>query len=383
MRRAKAKAMPQTGASSGGGSSEKALRVLHIVDREHFRRFGRMFRELGLALDDVGVRVSLATDDAEAAAEFEGTPVTAHLIPGLSGWRRWRIGGALEAARTGEPANVHLWGARSLAGVSRWAASQGASLVVHLTSEHDVQLLLRRTPAEHEQPVVCCQRHAEDLAQRWPTLTQSTPVCPPALLCAPELPESSVRDHVLGVLWTGVLDAASGVDLLIDALAEMSRQGFEAQLVLIGGGPAAHDVWRRVRRRGVQDCVSMTDGGRLWEHSIAGADVFVLPARHTVFSLPPLLAMSLGKVVIAEETQIADWLIAGETFVPFAPGAADELAARLIDAAQAKPAVRAIARSAAEYVRAHHGVSRMAASLHDVYRVRVSERRGASTGSER
>ena len=356
---------------------EPAPRVLHIADRDHFTRFGRMFRELGLALNNDGVSVALATDDIGAAAELDGTPIVDYVAPALRGWRRWRLGRSLDHTLAGDPTVVHLWGAAGLTAVSRWTHTLGIPVVIHATSDRDVQRLMRHVLRPHERPIVCCHQHAERLRRRWPTLAGSVAVCPPAVLAPEDSPALGVRDHALGVLWTGVLDARSGVNLLIDAVHEVSQRGFDVQLVLIGAGPATHDVWQRVRRLRLQKSVTMTDGVRLWDQTLRGVDVFVLPARHAEFSLAPLLAMAFGKLVIAAEDQIADWLIPGETVAEFPPGSADRLVERLIETAQGQPAVRAVARRAAEYVREYHGVSQLAESLHAVYRDSVREQRAA------
>jgi glycosyltransferase involved in cell wall biosynthesis len=357
--------------SNAGGNSTPpppVPAVLHVADAEAFARFGRMFRQLGLALTDAGIRVALLTDDAEAAADLDGTPVEDHLFRPLSGWGTWRLHGHLRRQFEPPPDIVHVWGTTALAYLSDWTLSRNKSLVIHITSLHDIERLDRRGVRDNEQVIAACTEFEELLCERWPTLVGSFRVHRPALL----LPETSaplaVRNRTLGLLWTGRIERDAGLDVLVDAVARLRAQECDLQLALIGVGPATRQVWRNIRARGVQDRVSIVAEPNLWDSALPGTDILVVPTCQHEVSLAPLLAMAHGKVVIASRDQIAEWFIENETALEFTPGSAVELAYHVTQTAASHPSVMAVARGAAEYAREHHAITRLADELDALYR---------------
>jgi glycosyltransferase involved in cell wall biosynthesis len=327
-----------------------------------------MFRQLGLALSDEGVRVSLLTDDAEAAAELDGTPVEDYLFPSLAGWGVWRLHGFLRRQFDPPPDAVHLWGTTCLRHLSDWTLGCGAALLIHVMSLRDVERLARRGVRSNEYLIAGCVEYGELLRDRWPTLASSFRVLEPALLPPEEVPGLSVRGKTLGLLWTGRIDEHCRVDVLIEAAAQLRAKGFDLQVALIGAGPATRRIWQEIRRQRVQDCFSLIAKPKLWDQAMAGADVCVVTANQQELALAPLLAMALGKVVVASRDQTADWFIEEETTLQFTPGSAVELAYHMTRTAAGHPNVLAVARAAAKYVQQHHTITHLAAELAELYR---------------
>ena len=352
-----------------------------MADAEVFARFGRMLRQVGLALSDEGVRVSMLTDDPEAAAELDGTPVADHFFRRLSGWGVWRLHGFLRRQFDPPPAVVHVWGTTCLGYLSDWTLSANAALVIHVTSLHDLERVKRRGVRDNEQLVAACDEYGELLRDRWPTLADSIRVLKPALLRPEKVPDLSVRGKTLGVLWSGSLDQSCGLEVLIEAVARLRAMNCDLQVGLIGRGPATREVWQNIRRQGVQDSFSMIAEPNLWDQAMAGTDVFVVPVCQHELSLAPLLAMELGKVVLASRDQVADWFIEDETSLKFTPGSAVELAYHVTRTAGAHPNVLAVARGAAEYVHHHHAVTDLAAELAALYHTLRQGRGGAAAGA--
>ena len=194
-------------------------------------------------------------------------------------------------------------------------------------------------------------------------------VCPPALL-TPETraDESRADDLTLGVIWAGRFTDDAGLEPLIGAIARLRAKNYDLQVALVGAGPAARATQAQIRAAGVQDCISLIDEPDLWEKALAGADVCVVPARQADLSLAPLLAMAMGKVVIASRDQIAEWFIEDQTAWQFTPGSAVELAYHLTRVADGDRHAVELRQSAAAYVRQHHAISRLAADLLAIYR---------------
>ena len=360
--------MVKGNASPDASVSSPIPRVLHVASTQAFARFGRMFRQLGLALTDAGVRVSLLTDDADAAADLDGTSVEDHLFRPLGGWGVWRLHGYLRRQFDPPPDAVHVWGTTCLGYFSDWTLSRGTALVIHVTSLRDVDRLKRRGARVNEQIVTVCREFDDLLCDRWPELAGSLRVLRPALLLPEKVPNLSVRNRTLGMVWTGRIDKHAGLDVLIEAVARLHAQKCDLHLALIGQGPATRQVWQNIRARGVQNCVSIVAEPNLWDSSVAGADILVVPTCQRDLALAPLLAMAYGKVVIASRDQIADWFVEDRTALQFTPGSAVELAYHVARTASSHPSVMAVTRGAAAYVRQHHAITGLAGELAALYR---------------
>ncbi len=357
--------------------------VLHVAGADAFARFGRMFRQLGLALSDEGVRISLLTDDAEAAAALDGTPVEDCLFQPLSAWGAWRLHGFLRRQFDPPPDVVHLWGMTCLGTLSNWTLGCGAALLIHLTSLHDVERLERRGVRGNEYLVAACDAYVERLRDRFPTLADSFRVLKPALLPPEKVPGLSVRGKTLGLLWTGHIDQHCGLEVVIEATARLRRKDCDLQVALIGRGPATRRIWQEIRRQGVAHCVSIVAEPNLWDVAMEGIDVCIVPTSQHDLALAPLLAMALGKVVIASRDQVADWFIEDETSLQFTPGSAVELAYHVTRTAAGHPNVLAVARAAAEYAHQNHAITQVAGQLARLYHAMRRETRGvASAQSE-
>lgn len=345
-------------------SGRTAPHVLFVADQDVFDRFGRMFLQLGLALSSLDVRVSLLTDAPRAAAEIDGTPTEDFVTP-LRGWRAWRLGRYLRTQFPNPPSVVHLWSTHGYRVFREWTREQSRAQILHVNTAEQVVFARRHAPPPHEVRVAASHGLAKQLDGG-----AAIPVIPPGLLLPAHLESSGPGEHVIGLLWCGRFADSSGLDVLIDAVARVARSDAEEpplHLGLIGGGDLQDSVWRRVRSSGAERCVSFIEAPGMWDRAMRGADVLVVPERQRELSLAPLLAMGMGKVVIASRNQIAEWFIDKQTAMLFTAGRDVELAQCIARVLDAQPDVRAMARSAAAYVREHHAISRVAEQMTALY----------------
>lgn len=364
------------------------LHVLHVAEYDVFVRFGRMLRHVALAQNAEGLRVTLLTDDGVAAADLEGTPVECHWVRRLSGWLAWRLPRELDQRLEPRPQIVHLWGSAGWRPVGEWALHNGIPVLLHVLSMADIGRLRRRLGARPEVLMAAgCAEFARRIRERLAALVERPHILRPALLMPDSSADDEPADHTLGILWAGRIDADAGLATLVDAAAQLRRQGRDLQVALVGSGPGVRDVWEHIRRVQVHDCVSLVDEPRLWDRTMRGVDVCVVPTRQDDLALAPLLAMALGKVVLASRDQVAEWFIDDQTAWLFAPGSAVELAYYLARVAERDRHAAELRRSAAEYVRAHHTVGHLVENLIAAYRYAVERRQvnlsaaGAAAGS--
>lgn len=339
-----------------------AAQVVHVVSRDVFTRFGRMVRHVLVALRAEGVNVTLLTDDPAAAAELEGTPVVCHTLSSLCGWRAWHLPSRLARLIDAPPDLVHLWGTACLPAIGAWLRRHGVPCFVHALAARDVPQLPRAGSRMHF--AAGCAGLLQAARARCGAALASVTVRPPGFLM-PDEPRGDDCDgasRTLGVLWTGRIVSVAGLETLVDAVAQLRRR-CDLQVALLGSGPGLAALTRRVYQAGVQDCVSLVDAPRLWDQAMHGADVCVVPARQDDLCLAPLLAMAMGKIVIASSDQLAEWFIEDQTAWQFTPGSAVELAYHLERAAGRHPRGRELSASARAYVRSRHTLAPFIAGL--------------------
>jgi glycosyltransferase involved in cell wall biosynthesis len=130
----------------------------------------------------------------------------------------------------------------------------------------------------------------------------------------------------LVVGWVGVLRDWHGLDLLLEAVAELK----EASLLIVGDGPARASIEARARELGVRDRLAFT--GRIPHESMrdhmAALDIAVVAADRTGVASPMKLLeyMAMGRAVIAPDIDnIRDVATDGHDAVLFADGDSRDL----------------------------------------------------------
>ena len=114
----------------------------------------------------------------------------------------------------------------------------------------------------------------------------------------PEIP----RDRDL--VFLGRLVSAKGVDLLLEALAELKRQGITAGLTVIGEGPEEENLREQTKQLGLEDQVDFA--GAKFDEDLArmlnAHLILVVPSRwQEPFGIVALEGIACGCVVIGSE----------------------------------------------------------------------------------
>jgi len=344
--------------------------VVHVADRTVAARWGPMLRQALRTFAASGTRVTLITDDVATLTALEGSNVACRFIAGLGWWQAWRIEALLRSRLEAPCELLHLWGTTGLRWIQRWARKTGAGLLIHALSALDVDRLARTVLAERMQVALIARRLASANAAGWL-------VIPPGVGLPRRPVDPRTGERTLAVLCATTFDEHSGLPVLVDALAQLRARRCDVQAVVVGAGRAASTLWRQIRARQVHEHCVLIDDARLWEKGLPGADVCVVPARQRELWLTPLLAMGLGKLVIASRDQSAEWFIEGRTCWEFTPGSAVELAYLLTRAMEQPQHVRETTESAAEYFHSRHTVASLIWNLAEAYRGLVSQRGAA------
>lgn len=355
------------------------MHVLHVADEAFFAHFGRMFRQLAFGLFEEGFRVSLLTDFAEIMPQFEASPVETHCVSAFSGWKAWRLARELDNEFDPPPQIVHVWGATKFRRVASWAWSRNLPLVVSALSQDDLSAIRRGVSPQKAHVAAACESFAAALRSSDHRWTPNAFVLPPALLVSSEEAVSLSGAHACGVVCVARLDRDGGIRALLDAAAALRAEHQDFQLVLLSDGGDAGFAYTRVTQLKLHDCVSLIEDPLLWDWAIAGADVMVVPARLDSVTLAPLLAMALGRVVLAARGQPGEWFIDDGTCWEFSGGQVRELQSLLARAIARGPDAISLAARAAEYVSRHFSVSRRAVELAGIYHTAMRARHARTT----
>ena len=144
--------------------------------------------------------------------------------------------------------------------------------------------------------------------------------------------------------FTGVLRPWHGLDMLVDALADLVARGLNVYLLIIGGGPYEVELDAQIKKLNLSRFVKIT--GRVPHDRVPGyislLDVAVSP-RATFYASPMKVIeyMALGKPVVVPGTlNFLDIVDAGVNGVTFADGNVKDLAEALAKLAQDPAACR-------------------------------------------
>jgi glycosyltransferase involved in cell wall biosynthesis len=364
--------------------------VLHVAEQDVCLRFGPMLTQVWQGLCASGVRTSVVTDDEEMMARLAGTPIACHWRRHLSGWRAWDFDEYLRAYVDPRPQLAHLWGTAGLWRLRRWSLRSGVPLLVHALGAAHVARLLRGSWRDDQYIVFSSRLLATPLLTRFPTAAGRCFIARPAIAPPPRPPSQLPPGHTFSVLCAAPLSESRGLGVLIDAVAELRRASSDVHVAVVGRGRRMTAVWRRMRARHVQGAMSLVDDPRLWERVLPHVDAYVVPGPQRELSIVPLLAMGLGKLVIAARDQPAEWFVEDRTAWQFTPGSAVELAYLMMRAIEQPQRARELGSLAAEYVHAHCSVHELVGRLVGLYealwrrkRETPSASREKSNGSRR
>lgn len=173
------------------------------------------------------------------------------------------------------------------------------------------------------------------------------------------------------VLFIGRLVAKKGVDILLQAVAEVP----DASLVVAGGGPLEFELRALVDRLGLAHRVELLGAvpRSAVMHELSRAAVVALPSQVGAGGdqdgVPVVLgeAIAAGVPVVASDIGgLAEYLVDGESGLLVPPGVPTELAAALTDALDNPEKAAALAANATDRVLPLLSIDRTARAYHDV-----------------
>jgi glycosyltransferase involved in cell wall biosynthesis len=119
-------------------------------------------------------------------------------------------------------------------------------------------------------------------------------------------PDSSI------LLYVGVLEQRRNIHLLLDIVISIRRNGEKVALIIVGDGPLAPSIRKRVQTEQIQDIVHLL--GKLPQNQVTSlyreADVFLLASSYEIYGMVLLEAGYFGLPVVSSDTAGAREIIA-------------------------------------------------------------------------
>lgn len=186
----------------------------------------------------------------------------------------------------------------------------------------------------------------------------------------------SVPRHELGLepgaLVLGTVarfDPVKGLDVLVEAFAQVLRTVPTAQLLLVGGGPEEPRLRDRTRRLDIARRVVFAGSQPKSARYLSAMDLYVTASRREGLPLAVLEAMAGGLAVVATSVighvDVVEDGVTGLLVPPDDPGALAEAVARLLPDASRR---RIMGEAARQRVQTQFAVPRMVAQIADLYR---------------
>ena len=164
-----------------------------------------------------------------------------------------------------------------------------------------------------------------------------------AIVSAPRVPAEGRKAFTL-VTVGSLAQLYKAPDVLIDAVAELVKQGMDLRLVLVGDGKYRAELEERARRLGVGERVvfrgQLPSGGAV-RAELDAADVFVLPSRTEGLPRAVIEAMARGMPCIGSTVGGIPELLEGRDLV--APDDAGALAGKIREVVTDPARMRAMA----------------------------------------
>lgn len=179
----------------------------------------------------------------------------------------------------------------------------------------------------------------------------------------PEHPPIQSPPHVITV---GRLSPEKGQVVLIDAIAQLHRDGIEASLEIIGSGPYEGALRDAVARRELERHVSFTGEQQpsVVAQRLGAGDIFCLASFSEGLPVSIMEAMAIGiPVVTTAISGIPELAIHDETALTVPPGNVEDLAAALRRMATEEGLAERITVAARSVVAERHDVRRTVADM--------------------
>jgi glycosyltransferase involved in cell wall biosynthesis len=180
---------------------------------------------------------------------------------------------------------------------------------------------------------------------------------------------------IVTVISVGRLSPEKGQVILLEALARVRKEGIDARLLLVGGGPYERAIRQQIAQLGLADCVDLA--GELTPKQVIErlrlCDLFCIPSFSEGLPVSMMEAMAVGVPVVATSIAgIPELAVDGQTALTVPPANPEALAHSLRRLATDDELRSRLARNARSRVEQMHDLNRNAAQLLRLFQQRTA-----------
>ena len=371
--------------------ADQPLRVLHIINGEHFAGAERVQDLLAVRLPELNIEATFAALKDGVFKTKRASAADLQCVPMRGLWDlrpAWTI--SRWASQLGVSA-VHSHTVRSALIGQCVSALNRIPLIHHLHSPtlHDTEhpfrnrlnSLVEQSVFQRADKIICVSDSLRQYAERQGA--------PKNKLCVvhngvPDVGPLTARERpgkpwVLGVV--ALFRPRKGLEVLIQALAELRSEGKQVKLVAIGGFETAayqDSIVKLAQHWNVSDCIEWTGFVSDAPQRLQQLDALVLPSLFGE-GLPMVVleAMAAGAPVVASRVEgVVEAIRHGVDGLIVEPGSPSALSAALRDLIEGRHDWAAMRRSAHNRHSLLFSDQSMAAGVSDVYRQVIAARGG-------
>jgi glycosyltransferase involved in cell wall biosynthesis len=178
------------------------------------------------------------------------------------------------------------------------------------------------------------------------------------------------------LVYAGSLNAAKGLDVLIDAFSRLKERHAELMLDIFGSGPLEASLRHAAAAPGLAGSVALHGRVTDLERHFDGTCIFVQPSLVEGMSNVILEAMAAGLPVVATRAGAAGDIIEdGATGLLVDPGSARQIQDAVLRLLCDEGLADRIGRAARALIESRYGIAQVAASYHALYRELIGPER--------
>jgi glycosyltransferase involved in cell wall biosynthesis len=169
------------------------------------------------------------------------------------------------------------------------------------------------------------------------------------------------------IVMTQSLDDVDGIENLFTAIRHLTIDEYEFMMIVAGSGRGEGQLRKLLAALGLLQTVTIVPRLKPLRSLLAAGDIFVQPTPEYRFNPLLLEAMSVGSAVATCKGGVDDLIIDGQTALVFDPDDELSIVNTLQRLLNKRDFARKIAKTAQQYLKDHHTVSRMISATFRTY----------------
>lgn len=177
----------------------------------------------------------------------------------------------------------------------------------------------------------------------------------------------SDSSHCATIVMTQPLDNVDSIENLFTAIRHLMIDGYEFMMIVTGSGRGEGQLRKLLAALGLLQTVTIVPRLKPWRSLLGAGDIFVQPQPDYAFNPLLLEAMSVGSAVATCKGGVDDLIIDGQTAVIFDPDDELSIVSTLQRLLNKRDFARKIAKTAQQYLKDNHTVSKMISATLQTY----------------